>query len=114
MAVGTPVVATPQGALVEFVLSGQNGLMLTLSTDEIGEWRHIGRADKATPAYGAMFREETERLAQELITAVAPYCDNAKSLRGLRANARSTAETMFDGLKTSAYLDDLYERCVTQ
>jgi glycosyltransferase involved in cell wall biosynthesis len=89
MAVGTPVIATPQGALPEFIKSGQNGLMLALHTNEMGEWRHIGRADKATPAYADLFREEVERLAQELITAVVPYCDNPKNLLGLRCNARS-------------------------
>ena len=46
LSVGTPVLATPQGALPEFIVDGENGLILDLPTDAYGEWIHVGRSDK--------------------------------------------------------------------
>jgi len=112
LAVGTPVIATPQGALPEFIIHQRNGLMLPLDLDPAGEWVHIGRADKSSPAYADMFRGEIERMAQNMIEAVSPYCDEPESLLPLRLNARRTAETMFDSTERSSYLDDLYDRCI--
>jgi glycosyltransferase involved in cell wall biosynthesis len=111
--VGTPAIATPQGALPEFVTPGQNGIMIKLDVDEFGEWKHISRTDKDSDAYADLVRTEIERMAQELITAVSPYCDNPQALLPLRAEARKTAEKLFDGAKRASYLDDLYERCAT-
>ncbi len=44
MAHGTPVIATAQGALPEFI-NNRNGILLPLETDTIGECKHIGRID---------------------------------------------------------------------
>jgi glycosyltransferase involved in cell wall biosynthesis len=112
LAVGTPVIATPQGALPEFVRHRENGLMLPLDLDPAGVWVHIGRADKSSPAYANMFRGEIERMAQNMIEAISPYCDAPENLLPLRVNARRTAETLFDSTTRSPYLDDLYDRCL--
>ena len=46
MACGTPVIATRQGALPEFIRDGVNGIMLDLPTNPCGEWIHGGRTDR--------------------------------------------------------------------
>jgi glycosyltransferase involved in cell wall biosynthesis len=112
LAVGTPVIATPQGALPEFIRHRENGLMLPLDLDPAGVWVHIGRADKSSPAYANMFRAGIERMAQNMIEAISPYCDAPENLLPLRVNARRTAEIMFDSTTRSPYLDDLYDRCL--
>ncbi|MFY9288199.1 MAG: glycosyltransferase family 4 protein [Alphaproteobacteria bacterium] len=112
LSTGTPVIATPQGALPEFVQHEQNGLMIPLATDPFGEWQHIKRNDNGSAAYAAMFKAEIDRMAEDLIKAISPYIDNPEKITPMRANARNTAESMFDTQKTSVYLDALYDQSV--
>jgi len=112
MAVGTPVLATPQGALPEFVTDGENGHMVGLATGPLGEWIHIARNDKAGPAYADLYRGEIERIAEEIVDHVEPYCHDRARLAVLRQGARRTAEKQFDTDKIGPRLDQLYEECV--
>jgi glycosyltransferase involved in cell wall biosynthesis len=65
MAHFTPVIGTTQGALPEFIEDGVNGLLLSLEKNEIGEWRHVSRLDRASSSYEALYESEVERLAAE-------------------------------------------------
>ena len=114
MSVGTPVIATPQGALPEFIFHGENGLMLGLEVDRLGVWVHAPRTDKGSDAYADVVRKEIERLAVELIEAVAPFCDRPQDMLPLRLRARETVEKKFDSVAAQAFLDDLYEQCLAE
>ena len=46
MAQGTPVIATAQCALPEFIEDNVNGILLPLEINSAGEWKHIGRSDR--------------------------------------------------------------------
>jgi glycosyltransferase involved in cell wall biosynthesis len=109
LAVGTPVIATPQGALPEFIVNGHNGLFVPLEVNASGEWIHAGRFDKESSVFEALYRNEIERLAHSLVEMVAPYCESAASLATMRQNARATAERFFDSRKASPVLDKIYE-----
>jgi glycosyltransferase involved in cell wall biosynthesis len=109
LAVGTPVLATPQGALPEFVVDGQNGLIIPLEVDAYGEWIHVGRSDKDSRRFEAIYRDEIERLACALVEAVTPYMEAPSRLAALRQNARATAEQRFDSRTISPVLDRIYE-----
>jgi glycosyltransferase involved in cell wall biosynthesis len=112
LAVGTPVIATPQGALPEFIKDGENGLILPLDTDPYGEWVHVGRADKDSRRFAAIYRDEIERLAAELVARLAAYCEDPGRLMALRAAARQSAESRFDSFIAGARFDQLYiESC---
>lgn len=50
MANYTPVIATAQGALTEFVEHEKNGALIPLPTDEFGEWIH-NRDDARRPLW---------------------------------------------------------------
>jgi glycosyltransferase involved in cell wall biosynthesis len=113
LAVGTPVLATPQGALPEFIVDGQNGLFVPLEVDAYGEWIHVGRSDKDSRRFEALYRDEIERMAVAVIEAVSPFIDAPASLSSMRRNARATAEQRFDSLKTSPVLDRIYEESVS-
>jgi glycosyltransferase involved in cell wall biosynthesis len=106
LAVGTPVIATSQGALPEFVIHGHNGLILPLEVNPQGEWVHAGRPDKDTKAFAEVYRNEIERMAHSLVEAVTAC---STPLATMRQNARATAERLFDSRKTSPLLDRLYE-----
>ena len=112
LAVGTPVIATPQGALPEFIVDGENGLFVPLEVNAWGEWIHAGRSDKDTAIFAALYRNEIERLAHGLIDVVTPYCEAPGALVAMRQNARTTAERFFDSRKTSPVLDRIYEESV--
>ena len=112
LAVGTPVIATPQGALPEFIVHGHNGLIVPLEVNGQGEWIHTCRSDKDTEAFEAVYRNEIERMAHSLVEAVAPYCETSGLLATMRRNARATAEKFFDSRKTSPVLDRIYEESV--
>jgi len=106
LAVGTPVIATPQGALPEFIIDGHNGLIVPLEVNAQGEWIHGSRSDKDSEAFEAVYRNEIERMAQSLVEAVAAC---SSPLATMRQNARATAEKFFDSRKTSPLLDRIYE-----
>jgi len=109
LAVGTPVIATPQGALPEFIIHGYNGLTVPLEVNAYGEWIHAGRSDKDSRVFEALYRNEIERMAHNLIEAVALYCETSGLLARMRQNARATAEKFFDSRTTSPLLDRIYE-----
>jgi glycosyltransferase involved in cell wall biosynthesis len=112
LSVGTPVLATPQGALPEFIVDGENGLMLQLPTDTYGEWIHVGRSDKDSRRFEALYRHEIERLAEQLISRVEPFCIDRIALEQMRHRSRQTAERHFDSNNISLRLDQLYNDSV--
>ena len=109
LAVGTPVVATPQGALPEFITHNCNGLIAPLEVDPYGEWVHVGRSDKDSRRFEALYRDTVEALAEAIVAAVLPYVDAPARLEAMRRAARATAEDRFDSRKTSPILDRIYE-----
>ena len=50
-------------------------------------------------------------MAQAAIAQLRPHFGAPATLVPLRVQARRTAESLFDAVKTSAYLDSLYNRC---
>ena len=110
MAHGTPVIATAQCALPEFI-NPANGIMLPLETDGQGEWIHLGRADRDGEAYETLFRDEVDRLARAAL-------DNIEAVAGstaypaMRMRAHETARALFDAADASRYWDNLYDEAV--
>jgi glycosyltransferase involved in cell wall biosynthesis len=112
LAVGTPVLATSQGALPEFILDNENGFILPLPTDAYGDWVHAGRSDKDSRRFSKLYRDEIERLAELMINRLEPICRDRSSLESMRSQARKAAELRFDSAKTSVLLDQLYDASV--
>lgn len=108
MARATPVVATSQGALPEFIADGLNGILLPLETDEVGEWVHLGRTDRDSPAYAALFRAETDRLAACALDRVIAATGDAADYLALRRAAHHTARRLFAADEAAAFWDSLY------
>lgn len=108
MARSVPAIATAQGALPEFIRDGENGLLLPLETDAVGEWRHVAHAARHTPAYEAMIHEEVERLAEEAYTRLELVLRKPEAYLAMRGNAYATAEAMFSASDANRFWDDFY------
>lgn len=110
---GTPVIATRQGALPEFIVHRQNGLLLDLDTAPNGEWIHIAHPDRGSRAYESLVEGEIERMAQVAILEIERLIERPDELYGMRRRARSDAQRLFGDQEANAYWDDLYERALT-
>ena len=111
MANYTPVIATAQGSLPEFIRDGHNGILLDLQTDEFGEWIHR-LDDRSTAAFAALHREEIERLAVAALDHIVHIAGDATAYRALRKNARASAIALFSAEQANKYWDDMYERAI--
>ncbi len=111
MAEGTPVIGTDQAALPEFITDGQNGILLSLEKDAIGEWRHVWRSDRGTPAYEEFFQAEVERLAEEAFGKIQALA-GTQAYDTMRSNGWATAQAMFGAAPARDYWDELYEAAV--
>jgi len=111
MANYTPVIATAQGALPEFIEHEKNGVLLDLTTDKFGEWVHL-KADRTTDGFARRHREEIERLADAALDAVMRLATSGSEYGKLRQNARATAVRLFSAKDANKYWDGLYESAV--
>jgi glycosyltransferase involved in cell wall biosynthesis len=114
MANWTPVIATRQCALPEFIRHDENGVLLDLETTDIGEWIHLASPVRGSQRFEAIFTEEIERLAQAAFDHVVRLASEPGLLREMRRRARETAVRMFDARATDVFWDDLYESVLGQ
>lgn len=110
MAEGTPVIATRICALPEFINDGENGMLLDLETTDIGEWRNPGWDARGTQAFARHFRDEVERLAEEIVARLERLSGRPAELAAMQLSAHRTAKRMFDADAAAAFWDDLYTR----
>ncbi|MDR3536967.1 MAG: glycosyltransferase family 4 protein [Acetobacteraceae bacterium] len=109
LANGTPVLATRQGALPEFIAHGENGFLLDLPTTPDGEWVHLGTPDRAAPNFVRMWNDEVHRLAEEALDALVAVSGTAGRMRAMQQAARRSVERFSQGQAT-AWWDDFYDR----
>lgn len=109
MTVHTPVLATRQGALPEFIEDGESGILLDLETTRYGAWTGSDRADRSSAAFEALFRAEVARLAEDGLARVLDVMGDPPRYARMRAAARRGAEARFSSDEASRYWDDLYE-----
>jgi glycosyltransferase involved in cell wall biosynthesis len=110
MAQGTPVVATRQGALPEFV-DDSTGIVLDLPVDADGEWIRI-RDDRSTSAFAAHHRAEVHRMAEEALERIMSVAADSHKMSLMRHATWERAKSMFSADAASDYWDDLYDRSI--
>ncbi len=104
-----PVMATAQGALPEFIVHQDNGFLLPLETDRIGEWAHINRNDRASDAYAGMFDAESDRLAAVMLSHIKSILNDPAPYLAMRKNCRLKACTLFSADDANRFWDRTYE-----
>lgn len=114
MAYYTPVIATRQGALPEFIEDGVSGLLLELENDEIGEWKYIVPGDRHASSYAAFFNGEMDRLTEEAYAKIRNLMENPQAYRAMRKAAQATAERLFSSADANGFWDDYYIEALTR
>lgn len=102
-----PVIATSVTALPEFI-DNDNGVMLPLETNAVGEWKHCARPDRDTPEFEKIFADTIEELAQGAFEACVDLLNNPAKLGAKRQAARRTVEEKFDAVVAGQFWDQLY------
>lgn len=111
MARWTPPIATPQGALPEFVSDGETGLMVDLPVSKRGEWVHI-RAARQGASYERTYSDSIEQLAEQALGRIISLIGDSRVVRRMRQSARRKAVEMFDTRQISPRLDAIYDRAM--
>jgi glycosyltransferase involved in cell wall biosynthesis len=105
----TPVIATRQGALPEFIHNGENGILLDLPTNSLGEWTSTKILSRRDSRYKAVYAQEIDRLAEDALSALVAIMNEPGGLKRLRLGARKTAAAMFSAADARLFWDALYE-----
>lgn len=98
-----------RGALPEFIVHGENGILLPLDTNEVGEWAHIGRGDRASDDYAAMFDSECDRLASVMLDELQALLGQPDRYAAMRQSAKAQAKRLFSSQDANAFWDGVYE-----
>jgi glycosyltransferase involved in cell wall biosynthesis len=108
----TPVIATSQGALPEFIRHGENGILLDLPVNEAGEWAFSSPGERHTERYRKLFASEIQRLAGDAVTALLKVMETPGALAAMRLKAREDAVANFNASDAARFWDDLYLKAV--
>ncbi|MEO3388973.1 glycosyltransferase family 4 protein [Mesorhizobium sp. CAU 1741] len=112
MSVGTPVIASRQAALPEFIIDGESGVLLdparTAGRDDWGPDFH-SRADSE---FEALFAENVERFAVEAIDRMEALLNDQERYVDMRRAAFETIRDDFSAEAAAQYWDNLYRSCV--
>ncbi len=112
MAQGTPVIATSQGAMPEFIDHGKDGFLLPIPINEHREWIHLGDPDRKSARFAALFAAEVEDLAGRTYKLLAELVDTPGRLTSLGSRAYEGAKSKFNAEDASRFWDDYYETAV--
>ena len=112
LANSTPVIATRQGALPEFIVHQHNGVMLDLPTNPVGEWIHSSSPIRASARFEQIFAEEVSRLAEQALAEIMMAMQDIGAYRLMRRHAKETARRLFDSRAANDFWDTLYVRAL--
>lgn len=112
MANWAPVIATSQGALPEFIVHRQNGVLLDLQTSALGEWVHSSSPHRASKHFETIFADGVEALALQAFEEISRICQEPRLMSNMRSAARETAIRVFDSLAATDFWDQYYLRAV--
>lgn len=110
----TPVIATNQGALPEFIIDDENGILLDLETTEFGSWLESHTKDRSSAAFERRFTDEVDRLAEEALDRITRLLSSKSTYSAMRRSAHETAATMFSAEEASRFWDNLYEAAIAE
>jgi len=110
----TPVIATDQGALPEFIVDDENGILLDLETTEFGSWVESHKKDRSSAAFERRFTDEVDRLAEEALDRITRLLSSPREYFAMRRSAHETAVTMFGAEDASRFWDSLYEVAIAK
>lgn len=108
MSEGTPVVATAQGALPEFIEDGVNGILVDAARTPGTDGWIWPYAQRSSPKFVSLFQQHVERMAVAATARIAAVMADPNAYRGMRRAAHARMQSTFDSAAASAYWDTLY------
>lgn len=109
---GTPVIATTQCALPEFIKDNENGIMLDLPLNEKGEWVYLNSPLRGSKIFHRIHAEEVNRLAEESLLRLEKILNDPQRFHTMCNNAHATAVKHFDSRIHDEFWDSLYEDAI--
>jgi glycosyltransferase involved in cell wall biosynthesis len=109
-AMGTPAITTNVCALAETVLPGETGFRVDLPIDEWGNW--IYRDERDRPDYWDILDTTYDDLAAQVVARLEELVDEPRMHGALSEGALQRARSHHDPRRTSAALDELYDRAL--
>lgn len=103
----TPVIATSQCAMPEFI-NNNNGILLPLEVDECGEWVCIKGQQRNSSSYAALYDDAVLQLAQKTLEKIEDIISDRTAYMQMRTKARNTAENLFSSTDANKFWDDYY------
>jgi len=114
MARGTPPICTGQSALPEFVVDGENGIVIPPAlTPGQAHWgpSYHQRDDEG---FVSLYRNEIERMAAQCIEKLMAVMNDLPKYRAMRNAAYLTARTVFDADVAHRYWDRVYDAALNE
>lgn len=105
MSRGIPAIVTATAALPEIVHEDENGFVLPLEVDGIGDWTHLNRKPIAWSTYDETFEE----LARMAIARLETVIDAPSAWERLSMGALAQIHRQHDAHIIGAQLEDLYD-----
>jgi glycosyltransferase involved in cell wall biosynthesis len=112
LANSTPVIATRQCALPEFIVHKDNGILLDLPINSRGEWIHSSSPIRGSGRFEKIFSEEVSRLAAQALEEITAAVQDTSAYRMMRRQAKGTARRLFGSHAANRFWDALYVRAV--
>lgn len=109
---GIPVIATNISAIPELIDDGNNGFLLDIEKNDIGEWRHLFTMDQSSDEYLDIFTSTMDNISTKIIECLLMLAENPFKLKEMKINAYMTARNRFEADKNSRELDILYEQAI--
>lgn len=113
MSVGTPVIATAQGALPEFIEDAANGILLEAPCTPGSNGWIWPYGDRSSPRFIALFHEQVERSAQAALARIEALLGDQAAYSEMRRAAHRCMQERFDSVAASAYWDGLYAEALS-
>jgi glycosyltransferase involved in cell wall biosynthesis len=105
MSRGIPAIVTATAALPEVVHDGENGFLLPLEVDSIGDWAHLSRKPVSWRTYDETFTELARLAIEKLETVI----DSPSAWERLSAGATAHIDRQHDAYKIGEQLEAIYD-----
>ena len=107
---GTPVIATAQCALPEFIRDGSNGYLLNLPLTEKGEWELLGHPDRGSRAFTSAHAEAVDNLAEQALVRLEGLLARPGQHKDMIQEAYDSAGRYFGSAWADIFWDGVYGR----
>jgi glycosyltransferase involved in cell wall biosynthesis len=108
MSMGVPVIATATAAIPEIVRDGDNGFLLPLDVNSIGDWAHLANMPVPWPVYDETFAN----LAEVAISKLETVIDSPATWERLSSGSLNQIARQHDTYRVGETLEAIYDAAI--